>query len=367
MCTTLARGPIAVRVTLSPLSLDVTHGGRTLVGNVRPWAADGDVNDRFVQMTEGVIASEDLRRRPLEAADVERVSERHAAIRGSGWTLDVTVASDRVLIELSTQATRHGIRWDAGPGEHFTGLGARHGLTFDQAGRRVRLGADRRYTGPACPPEMLAIGGIPQGDYAPAPWLISSERYALWLDTAGDGVEFDLGATTPGEATASIRGAAGPLRLSLLTSASPAAQLRSYCRLTGFPALLPEWAYGHWKSRDVYAHQRDVLDDFDGYRRSRLPLDAIVIDSPWETQYNTWEFNPHQFPDAAGMIVRMRAAGVRTVVWVTPWINLESVDGQRPPDPESEHLHREPAPKSAAAAGAGYLARGSHADTDVTR
>ncbi len=30
------------------------------------------------------------------------------------------------------------------------------------------------------------------------------------------------------------------------------------------------------------------------------PLDAIVLDSPWETQYNTWEFNPHQFPDFAG-------------------------------------------------------------------
>ena len=62
------------------------------------------------------------------------------------------------------------------------------------------------------------------------------------------------------------------------------------------PALLPEWAYGHWKSRDVYAHQDDVLDDFEGYVRHRLPLDAIVIDSPWETQYNTWEPTPTSSP-----------------------------------------------------------------------
>jgi hypothetical protein len=68
------------------------------------------------------------------------------------------------------------------------------------------------------------------------------------------------------------------------------------------PAVLPEWAYGHWKSRDVYEHQRDVEDDFDGYLRNRLPLDAIVLDSPWETQYNTWEFNPHQFPNAPGLM-----------------------------------------------------------------
>ena len=58
----------------------------------------------------------------------------------------------------------------------LTGLGARHGLDFDQRGRRIQLGADRRYTGPDCPPEMLEQGGIPQGDYAPVPWLLSRAR-----------------------------------------------------------------------------------------------------------------------------------------------------------------------------------------------
>ena len=112
-----------------------------------------------------------------------------------------------------------------------------------------------------------------------------------------------------------------------------------YAALTGFPAQLPEWGYGFWKSRDVHEHQDDVLDDYEGFRRHEIPLDAIVIDSPWATQYNTWEFNPHQFPDAHGMIARMRADGVRTVVWVTPWVNLDSRDGQIPPQPESERLH----------------------------
>ena len=122
--------------------------------------------------------------------------------------------------------------------------------------------------------------------------------------------------------------------------------------------MLPEWGYGFWKSRDVHEHQDDVLDDFDGFRRHRIPLDAIVIDSPWATQYNTWEFNPYQFPDAPWMVEHMRAAGVRTVVWVTPWINLDSRDGQIPPQPESEQLHREPAPNYAPAAAAGHFVRG---------
>src|SRR5262249_41121306 len=206
------------------------------------------------------------------------------------------------------------------PEQRFSGLGARHGLHVDQAGRSLQLGADRRYTGPDCPPDMLELGGIPQGDYAPVPWLLGSRGWAAWVETDGHGTRLELG----DELALSVRRAGGPLRVHLLCHRTPVARLRAFLRLTGLPAVLPEWAYGHWKSRDVYEHQRDVEEDFDGYAEHSLPLDAIVLDSPWETQYNTWEFNPHQFPDAPGLIGRMRAAGVRTVVWLTPWGNADS-------------------------------------------
>jgi alpha-glucosidase (family GH31 glycosyl hydrolase) len=214
------------------------------------------------------------------------------------------------------------------------------------------LGADRRYTGLDCPPDMLAQGGIPQGDYAPAPWLLSNAGYAVWVETDGPGAEFDLSGD---EALVSIRTAAGPLRVHLFTSPSPAASLRRYLRLSGMPALLPEWAYGHCKSRDVYEHQDNVIEDWRGYRDSDIPLDCIVIDSPWETQYNTWAFNPHQFPDAEGMVRDMRDDGVRTVVWVTPWVNIDSTGSQVPPQAGSERLHREPAPNYAEGAEQGHF------------
>ncbi len=72
--------------------------------------------------------------------------------------------------------------------------------------------------------------------------------------------------------------------LQLLCAATPAARLRAFCRLTGFPALLPEWGYGFWKSRDVHEHQDDVLDDFDGFRAPRHPArrdrDRLAVGDP---------------------------------------------------------------------------------------
>jgi alpha-glucosidase (family GH31 glycosyl hydrolase) len=361
----LERGALRVAVGLDPLTIEIRRG-RRLIRGLTLWAAAGEARDQFIQLTEGVIAAEELEPPLRLAAASARAAGASVVAEGDVGTLAVAIECERVVIEVRPAGgfLRAGADWEARPGERFTGLGARHGETLDQTGRRVRLGADRRYTGPDCPPDMLEVGGIPQGDYAPVPWLLASRGYALWLESQGAGVEFDLGHRV----SVSSRTAAGPFRLHVICDPTPAARLRRFLRLGGgTPALLPEWAYGHWKSRDVYEHQRDVEDDFDGYRRNRLALDAIVLDSPWETQYNTWEPNPHQFDDFEGMVRRFRAGGVRTVVWVTPWVNLDSRDGQRPPDPESERLHSEPAPNYAPAARAGHFVRTAGGEPFVSR
>ena len=87
---------------------------------------------------------------------------------------------------------RLALEWDRRSEERLVGLGARHGSQLDQSGRAVQLGADRRYTGPDCPPELLSEGGIAQGDCAPVPWLLSSRGYAVLVRTEANGTRFDL-------------------------------------------------------------------------------------------------------------------------------------------------------------------------------
>jgi alpha-glucosidase (family GH31 glycosyl hydrolase) len=364
----LERGPVRIEVELRPFSFTIRRAGRRLMRAGGLWAAEGTAADHFIQLTEGVIPNED--RSPAEHA------LRATVIEGSPDATELEVvldggrrgrfgvsipARERVVMRFEADGSplRLAVEWDRRSEERLVGLGVRHSTQFDQAGRSIQLGADRRYTGPDCPSEMLARGGIPQGDCAPVPWLLSSRGYGMLVHTESNGTRFDL----DGERiSASTRANGGALELTLICRRTPAARLRALCSLTGFPGLVPEWGYGFWKSRDVYEHQDDVLDDFHGFRRNEIPLDAIVIDSPWATQYNTWEFNPHQFPDAPGTISSMRADGVRTVVWVTPWTNLDSRDGQIPPQPESERLHREPASNYAPGAAARHFVRSAEAD-----
>jgi alpha-glucosidase (family GH31 glycosyl hydrolase) len=369
----LEAGRLRVEVTLRPFSFTVRRDGRRLLRAGGAWLADGEIRDQFVQFTEGVIAHEE--RSPAQRARhaiLMRPTERGVYLsfrldggRAAHLRIEVT-APDRVRLTLhaDSEPLRLGFDWDRRAEEHLAGLGLRHHARFDQAGRDIQLGADRRYTGPDCPAEMLAEGGVPQGDCAPVPWLLSSRGYGILCRTDANGTCFDLAGE---RISVSARAHAGPLVLDVICAGTPAANLRALCRLTGFPMQLPEWGYGFWKSRDVHEHQHDVLDDYEGFRRNAIPLDAIVIDSPWATQYNTWTFNPHQFPDAAGMVSRMRADGVRTVVWVAPWVNLDSRDGQIPPQPASERLHAQPAPNYAPAAAAGHFVTDTDGEPFVTK
>src|SRR5918998_3562349 len=250
----LSRARLRVEITRHPFGIDVRRDGRRLLRGLGIWCADGEVRDQFIRLTEGVIASEELElpERAASANLVEPLADgAWLALRfdsGRNGRLRVTLPCDETIaFELELQGTplRHGASWEGRAEEHFAGLGARHAVRVDHASRRIQLGADRAYTGPDCPPDLLAIGGVPQGDYAPAPWMQSSRGYAVHADGYGNGMHFDFGADAT---TVSARATAGPLRLTIFTDRSPVTRLRRYLLRTGMPDVLPEWGYGFWKS-----------------------------------------------------------------------------------------------------------------------
>lgn len=369
----LERGALRVEVKPDPLRIHVRRDGKRLIRSLRVWAAETEVRDRFIHFTEGVVAKEDLSRREYPAAvTFAKVGERSIKLglkldgdRQASLNISLT---KRGVIDLRFSAGAGLLRlcaeWDHRDAEHFAGLGARHHAKVDHADRNIQLGADRRYDGPDCPPDMLELGGIPQGDYAPVPWLQSSRGYAVWCRSDANGVRFDLGQLV----RVSARSSAGALRLRFYTDPTPALRLSRWLRETdALPALLPTWGYGFWKSRDIYNDQSAAVEDFNGCAWHKIPLDAIVLDSPWETQYNTWIPNPHQFPDFNGMVHRFLRAGVKTVVWVVPWTNTDSTGGQIPPDPASQALHAAPASNYAEGERLGHFVRDANGQSYSAR
>ena len=94
-----------------------------------------------------------------------------------------------------------------------------------------------------------------------------------------------------------------------------------------FPRHTPRWAFEPWISKDI-STAADTYDFVDGFRARDIPVGVVVLDSPWETNYNTFVPNPSRYPEFPTLVADMRSRGVRVVLWTTPMVNESSFDAE---------------------------------------
>ncbi len=87
----------------------------------------------------------------------------------------------------------------------------------------------------------------------------------------------------------------------------------------------PQFVFEHWVWEDE-STQHSALQLVDDYKAHNIPVGAIIIDSPWETGYNTFEWDTTLFPNAQAMIDSFHARGVKVIVWTTSAINTDMTE-----------------------------------------
>lgn len=84
----------------------------------------------------------------------------------------------------------------------------------------------------------------------------------------------------------------------------------------------PSWVFSHWVWEDE-STQESALQLVDEYIAHDIPISAIIIDSPWETGYNTFEWDTALFHDAQNMIDSLHSRDVKVLLWITGIINID--------------------------------------------
>ena len=92
------------------------------------------------------------------------------------------------------------------------------------------------------------------------------------------------------------------------------------------PPITPAWALGHIVWEDSMNTTSGAERLVEGYLQRDIPVDAIIIDSPWSTSYNdfTWDRSRYANPDK--MIKGFGKRGVRTILWLTGCVNERCKD-----------------------------------------
>jgi alpha-glucosidase (family GH31 glycosyl hydrolase) len=89
----------------------------------------------------------------------------------------------------------------------------------------------------------------------------------------------------------------------------------------------PAWVFTHVVWEDESTTQ-GVYDLVRGYQEHGIPVGGVIIDSPWETAYNTFEVDTERYPRFSQLIADLHAQDIKVILWITSMINLEDPDYQ---------------------------------------
>ncbi|WP_298238943.1 TIM-barrel domain-containing protein [uncultured Algibacter sp.] len=87
------------------------------------------------------------------------------------------------------------------------------------------------------------------------------------------------------------------------------------------PPITPKWAFGHIVWEDNRNTQEDAIKLVNLYLEHQMPVDGIIIDSPWSNSYNDLNWDTQRYPKSSEMIQTLNEKGVKVILWLTGALN----------------------------------------------
>ena len=90
------------------------------------------------------------------------------------------------------------------------------------------------------------------------------------------------------------------------------------------PPVTPRWAFEPWAWEDNTNTEQSTESVIAGYLSRQIPVGAVIVDSPWETTYNTLAWDTSRYPSPETMISAFHAEGVKVVMWLVAVVDTDA-------------------------------------------
>ena len=94
------------------------------------------------------------------------------------------------------------------------------------------------------------------------------------------------------------------------------------------PPLTPRWAFEPWAWEDNTNTRASTESLIAGYISRQIPVGAVIIDSPWETTYDTLAWDTTRYPSPQAMIAGFHGEGVKVVMWLVAIVDTDAPQHQ---------------------------------------
>ncbi|MBD2862868.1 helix-turn-helix domain-containing protein [Paenibacillus oceani] len=236
----------------------------------------------------------------------------------ASWSTKDTVGqyifrSGQTFLEVSKVNGR--FAW--GDGENRERIRTSGGLQITPDGFQIRFGlreSEKFYGfGDAGQPSLQRRGSAVsvqmrvKHSFAPVPFLMSSEGWALLLNTTWD-TTFDVGSSNENEMV--VTGSQQLLDFYLFHGGNYPELLDHYTDVSGKPALLPVWAYGLTFLTSKPSNEHNVTEAALKFRQLGIPCDLIDIAPDWTEREgdrsDEKRWHPERYPTLASADPRQR-------------------------------------------------------------
>jgi len=157
--------------------------------------------------------------------------------------------------------------------------------------------------------------------YKNIPFYLTSQGYGVLVNHPGH-VSFEVGSHHVTRVQFSAEGHS--LDYYLFGGPTPYEVLDQYTRLSGRPALPPEWSFGLWLSTSFTTNysEQDILANIDRMESLGIPISVFHFDCFWmkELTWCSFLWDERNFPDPAGLLARIKAKGIKICLWINPYI-----------------------------------------------
>ena len=161
--------------------------------------------------------------------------------------------------------------------------------------------------------------------YKNVPFYLSSKGYGVFVDEP-QRVSFEIGSENVDRVQFSTEGQS--LQYYVIYGPTPQEVLHRYTQLTGQINLPPAWSFGLWLSTSFTTDysEETVLKFIDGMKEHHIPLDVFHFDCFWQKGFEwcTLDWDRDQFPDPEGLLKKIHDRGIKTCVWINPYIAQKS-------------------------------------------
>jgi alpha-glucosidase (family GH31 glycosyl hydrolase) len=83
----------------------------------------------------------------------------------------------------------------------------------------------------------------------------------------------------------------------------------------------PMWVHRHWVWENS-GTENSAYTLVNDYLQRDVPVGAVILDRPWETECNTFIPDPNLYPNLASYVDRFHQLGVKVFMWITSVVNV---------------------------------------------